>query len=220
MPVAPSPDPGDGPGVGLDAREAFRRRLGVSDEVLARLDAYRALLVDASAQFNLIGPSVLPSFWTRHVLDSAQLLALAPGALSWVDIGAGAGFPGLVLAILLRDRPGVRIDLIESVAKRSRFLEQVAVKLGLPVVVHHVRAESIRLSPEVVTARACAPLSRLLGYAAPHLRDGAIGLFLKGRDAETELTQARAQWRLDAELLPSLSDHSGRIVKVTRLARA
>lgn len=183
------------------------------------LIAYREMLEAWSQRFNLIGPSVLSSFWSRHVLDSAQLLAIAPNALRWVDIGAGAGFPGLVLAILLKDQPGARVHLIESVGKRCRFLEHAAEALALPATVHQARAESLAIAADIVTARACAPLDRLLGYAAPHLALSREGLFLKGRDVRTELTKARAHWRLDADLMPSVSDPEGRIVRVRNLKR-
>lgn len=217
MPAAAPPPDACG---GESEVEAFRAAVDVSCPAIADLQAYKALLAAWSERFNLIGPSVLPSFWTRHALDSAQLLQLAPTARVWTDLGSGAGFPGLILAILLRGRDAVRVNLVESIGKRCRFLEQVVVDLELPAVVHQARAEAISLPAEVVTARACAPLPRLLGYAAPHLQRGAIGLFLKGREVESELTEARAQWRLDAELLPSLSDSAGRILKVTRLERA
>lgn len=198
----------------------LRSALGASDRELADLEAYRDLLAEWSARFNLIGPSVLGEFWTRHALDSGQLARIAPDARTWIDIGSGAGFPGLVLAILMRERPGAHVHLVESLGKRCRFLEHAAAQLRLPVTVHQARAESLALKADVVTARACAPLARLLEFARPHLRHGATGLFLKGRDAESELTAARAQWRLRAELLPSLSDPAGRIVKVTKLERA
>ena len=217
MPAAVSPDQAAGPP--LDKWPIWRT-LGVDDDGFDGLDRYRALLEDWSVRFNLIGPSVLGEFWSRHALDSAQLAALAPGAKTWTDLGSGAGFPGLVLAIVLRRRPGARVHLVESMGKRCRFLEHVADALQLPVTVHQARAETLALGSEVVTARACAPLPKLLGFARPHLKGRAIGLFLKGREVESELTEARAQWRLDAELLPSLSDPAGRILKVTRLERA
>lgn len=203
-----------------DSPEALRAAFDVSHLAMADLEIYKALLTEWSSRFNLIGPSVLPNFWRRHVLDSAQLATLAPTALSWTDLGSGAGFPGLVLAILLKHRSGARVNLVESVAKRCRFLEQVIADLSLPAAVHQARAESLSLPAEVVTARACAPLPRLLGFAAPHLRSGAIGLFLKGRDVESELTEARRQWRFRVEQLPSLSDAGGRILKVEGLQRA
>ena len=192
-----------------------------SPTALADLGRYRRLLGEWNARMNLVGPSELAAFWTRHALDSAQLLRLEPDARIWLDIGAGAGFPGVVLAILLKGRPGVRVHLVESMAKRARFLAEVVGSLALPAVVHAVRAETLARPAglQVVTARACAPMPRLLGYALPHLKSGAKGLFLKGRGVEAELTDARQSWRFEAELLPSLSDPSGRVVRIERLAR-
>ena len=138
----------------------------------------------------------------------------------WADIGAGAGFPGVVLAILLKGRGGAQVHLIESLAKRCRFLETVVGELDLPAQVHNARAESLRLTGiDVVTARACAPMDKLLGYAQPLLRGKARGLFLKGKDVEAEIAEAAKRWRFEAAMIPSKSDPSGRIVSVARLAR-
>ncbi len=194
--------------------------IGASRAQLADLERFRALLEEWNEKMNLVGPSALAVFWGRHALDSAQLLRLAPEAAVWADLGAGAGFPGLVLAILLKGRPGARVELVESMAKRCRFLQAVIDTLELPAQVHNARAESLSLKVDIVTARACAPLPRLLEFAWPYLRKGATGLFLKGQDVEAELAEATISWDFEAELLPSLSDPSGRIVRVTRLRRA
>ncbi len=186
---------------------------------MADLDAFRALLADWNESMNLVGPSALAQFWTRHVYDSAQLLALAPEARVWADLGAGAGFPGLVLAILLKDKPGARVHLVESMAKRCRFLSEVKVQLGLPAQVHNARAEDLKIKVDVVTARACAPLVRLLGYAQSYLQGGAVGLFLKGQDVVSELTDATKYWTFEAELTASLSHPDGRILQVKGLKR-
>lgn len=203
-----------------DAAGALTSAVAVTGAQVEQLIAFRDLLAEASTQFNLIGPSVMSEFWRRHALDSAQLVGLAPSARLWTDLGSGAGFPGLIIAILLQGRPGVQVTLIESMGKRCRFLEHVRSSLGLPVTVRQERAEAVQLEADVVTARACAPLPRLLEFAHPHLTRGVVGLFLKGREVESELTAARAHWRLDTELLPSLSDPAGRVLKVNRLERA
>jgi len=201
-------------------RERFQQATGADRDAMARMDSYLSLLIDWNARMNLVGPSAVAEFWERHALDSAQLLAHAPEARIWADIGAGAGFPGLVLAILLKDRPGVTIHLIESMAKRCAFLRAVSVALDLPTQVHNARAESLNLSPvDVVTARACAPLPRLLEYARPLLRGKAIALFLKGKEAEAELAEARKTWRFTASLMPSVSGADGRVIRLERLAR-
>lgn len=194
---------------------------GADAGVMDDLERYRVRLEDASRYMNLVGPSALAEFWGRHAWDSAQLLPLMNGATTVADIGAGGGFPGVVLAILLKPHPGARVHLVESLGKRCRFLQEVVDGLQLPAVVHNARAEALEPAPkmEVVTARACAPLPRLLEFAQPFLQTGARGLFLKGRTAEAELAEARSAWRLKAELLPSRSDPSGRIVMVEEAAR-
>jgi 16S rRNA (guanine527-N7)-methyltransferase len=196
------------------------RDLGVGPEALADLEAFRIRLVAANEVMNLVGPKTLADFWGRHVLDSAQLLRLAPDALTWADLGAGAGFPGVVLAILLKGTPGANVLLVDSLAKRCRFLSEVVQALALPAEVVCGRAEDIQRKVEVVTARAIAPMPRLLGYARPWLARGALGLFLKGENVESELQEAGKSWTFNAELLPSISDPKGRIVRLRRLSRA
>jgi 16S rRNA (guanine527-N7)-methyltransferase len=197
----------------------FQAASGCSDTQLADLERFRALLADWNEKMNLVGPSAMEAFWPRHAWDSAQLLKLEPDAKVWADLGAGAGFPGLVLAILLKDTPGATVHLVESMAKRCRFLETIVGTLNLPAQVHNARAESLSLKVDVVTARACAPLVRLLGYAEPYLGRGATGLFLKGQDVVSELTGATKYWKFDCDLLPSLSSSEGQIVRVKGLSR-
>ena len=199
----------------------FARLTGASAEAVAEVERYRVMLAEAARHMNLVGPSALSEFWPRHAWDSAQLLPLMRGAVTVADIGAGAGFPGVILAILLRERPGARVHLVESLAKRCRFLQSVVDALELPATVHPARAEALSPLPsaEVVVARACAPLPRLLDFAAPFLRTGARGLFLKGRSAEAEHAEALKTWRLKGALVPSRSDPSGRIVVVEEAAR-
>ena len=205
--------------------EAFAAATGATPEAMADLHAFRDLLADWNTRMNLVGPSALDSFWLRHAYDSAQLLALAPAAKVWADLGAGAGFPGLVLAILLKHQPGARVHLVESMAKRCLFLRAVTTALDLPVEIQNARAETVRLAGvEVVTARACAPLERLLGFAWPLLgnkrADQAVGLFLKGENADRELTEARRVWDFHVESQSSRSDPAGRILRIERLRRA
>lgn len=202
----------------LDAA-GFQVLVGATPRQMADLEAFRALLADWNGRMNLVGPSALADFWRRHALDSAQLLKLAPQALSWADLGAGAGFPGVVLAILLKDRPGAHVELVESQAKRCRFLQAAVEALDLPAAVRHARAEDLSLKVDVVTARACAPLVRLLGYAWPYLRAGALGLFLKGQDVEVEMQAATKSWKFAADLIPSISHTGGRVLKVEGVSR-
>ncbi len=198
---------------------SFQAASGCSDQALADLESYRSYLADWNQRMNLIGPATLDIYWNRHAWDSAQLLRLAPDALTWADLGTGAGLPGIVLAILGKDRPGFHVHLVESMAKRCRFLTEVVTGLQLPATVHQSRAEDLSLAVDIVTARACAPLSRLLGYGRPYLRRGAVALFLKGQDVGAELEDAAKSWDFEADVLPSLSDVRGQIVRVRRLGR-
>jgi 16S rRNA (guanine527-N7)-methyltransferase len=198
---------------------AFQAATGASAPQMADLEAFRELLGEWNQRMNLVGPSALGEFWRRHVLDSAQLLGIAPDALTWADLGAGAGFPGIVLAILLKGRPGAHVHLVESMTKRCRFLQVVVDALDLPASVHNARAELLKLRVDVVTARACAPLVRLLGYAWPYLQAGATGLFLKGQDVVHELDEAAKSWRFEADLIPSVSYTDGRVVRLKKVSR-
>ncbi|MBI1197348.1 MAG: 16S rRNA (guanine(527)-N(7))-methyltransferase RsmG [Phenylobacterium sp.] len=199
---------------------SFAAVSGATPAQVADLDRFRVMLADWNERMNLVGPATLPDFWNRHAWDSAQLLKLAPDALTWADLGAGAGLPGLVLAILGKGRPGFHVHLVESMAKRCRFLSEAVAALDLPATVHNARAENLALSVDIVTARACAPLARLLGYARPYLKAGATGLFLKGQDVGAELQDASKSWDFEADTVPSASDERGRIVRVRKLRRA
>lgn len=200
-------------------RDEFRRLAGADDAAMRDLDGFLDRLIEMNAVMNLVGPDTLADFWGRHAWDSAQLLHVKRDALTWADLGAGAGFPGLVLAILLKGRPGAHVWLVESLGKRCRFLESMVDALALPATVVNGRAEDQRLKVDVVTARAVAPMERLLGYAQPYVAAGGQGLFLKGQRAEDELRDARKTWQVEAELLPSASDPRGRIVHVRSLRR-
>ena len=199
--------------------DGILQTIGATPQRLADVEAFAAMLGEANARMNLVGASTMDQFWSRHFLDSAQLLWFEPRAVAWADLGAGAGLPGIVLAILLKDRPGAKVHLVESVAKRCAFLARVVAVLGLPAQIHNERAEILALDVEVVTARACAPLSRLLGFAAPTMAGGARGLFLKGQEVDSEVAQARKVWEFAAAAHPSLSDSRGRVLAVTELAR-
>jgi len=193
----------------------------VSRETTDRLDRFVALLLDWQRRINLIAPSTEPVLWTRHIADSLQLLALAPDARVWADLGAGAGFPGLVVACALAGTQGARVHLVESNTKKAAFLSEVARTLGVPATVHATRiAEFVKKPPErieVVTARAVAPLADLLAAAYPLLIKGAVGLFPKGQAVEAELTEAAKCWSIQASLAPSRTDPKARIVVVRGL---
>jgi 16S rRNA (guanine527-N7)-methyltransferase len=197
----------------------FQALLSATPARMADLQTLIERLTAANAVMNLVGPDTIPDVWNRHIFDSAQLLDLAPDAATWADLGAGAGFPGLVLAILLKDRADSHVWLVDSLGKRCRFLQEIVDALSLRATVINGRAEEQRIKVDVVTARALAPMDRLLGYAQPYLQRGAQGLFLKGEKAEAELIEARKVWQFDSTLSVSRSDPRGRIVSVRSLRR-
>ena len=200
---------------------ALRAEIELSDRAISDLQQYREMLASASQQLNLVGPSAMQVFWRRHALDSVQLAGLAPTALLWTDVGSGAGLPGVVLAILGRDRPGMTVQLVESIQKRCRFLRHVVDALELSAEVIPGRIEDLpKLSTEVLTARAVAPLPRLLEHNEQLLRQGAVGLFHKGRRVEAEIEEALQTWRFHYALEPSLSDPEGRILRIWSVKRA
>jgi 16S rRNA (guanine527-N7)-methyltransferase len=215
--------------------EDFAAAFGVPQETLERLIVYEKLLRQWQKAVNLVAPSTLDSVWHRHFADSAQLVALAPpGVRSWIDLGTGGGFPGLVAAIVMaggptQSAPSPRFILIESDTRKCAFLREVArqtglSQAGLTVDILSRRAESASLSvneslPRVVSARALASLERLLGLAAPLSPSGTTLLLLKGREAEREVSQARQHWQFQVALRPSVTDQHGRIAVVTNLER-
>lgn len=198
----------------------YQALTGASPAQMADLQTFIDRLAEANAVMNLIGPDTLPDVWNRHVWDSAQLLEQAPGALTWADLGAGAGFPGVVLAIMLKSTAKSHVWLIDSLGKRCRFLQEVVDALSLRATVINGRAEENAVTVDVVTARAVAPMEKLLGYAQPYLQRGARGLFLKGEKAEAEVAEARRVWQFESDLSISRSDPRGRIVSVRSLRRA
>jgi 16S rRNA (guanine527-N7)-methyltransferase len=201
----------------------FTRAVPVSRETLEKLETYAALLGEWGRVQDLVAPSTLSDVWHRHIADSAQVLPLAPaGAVNWVELGSGAGFPGMVLAIMAADRPGFRMRLIESSNRKCSFLREVARRTAAPVDILCMRIEQLAtqrslLQAEVVTARALAPLGKLLDMARPLFADTTVALFLKGRDASKEIAEAQRQWRFQVETTPSRTDPEGRIVGIRQL---
>jgi len=190
----------------------------VSRETKERLDRFVALLLHWQMRINLIAPSTESILWTRHVADSLQLLPLAPGARIWADLGSGGGFPGVVLACALFEIPGAQVHLVESNAKKAAFLREAVRATDAPAIVHAARIEDfVENAPEtldVVTARALAPLPELLAMAYPLLKRGALGLFPKGQDVGSELTEAAKCWKIQYSLSQSRTDAKGQIVVV------
>jgi len=246
----------------------FAAAFEVSRETIARLQVYEALLRQWQRAINLVAPSTLDSIWHRHFADSAQIVALAPRApRAWVDLGSGAGFPGLVVAILFADprlpagvpsplvgeeegqgggdrKPSAmglpptpsprsagggaparalpRVTLVESDSRKCAFLREVARRTGITVEILSTRIEAATTqakldSPEVVSARALAPLDRLLGSAAPLFTPATVGVFLKGRDAEAEVETAAKAWTFAVEMVPSITETTGRVVVIRDL---
>jgi 16S rRNA (guanine527-N7)-methyltransferase len=195
----------------------------VSRETLERLDRFVECLLQWQTRIGLVGDSTVPQLWTRHIADSLQLLDLAPAARCWIDLGSGGGFPGIVLACALADRPQAMVHLVESNSKKAAFLREAVRVTGAPARVHAERIERFVVgfaqTADVVTARALAPLTKLLESSAVLLTTGAVGLFPKGRDVGAELTEASKCWRITADLVPSRTDAQGRIVVVRALAR-
>jgi 16S rRNA (guanine527-N7)-methyltransferase len=195
----------------------------VSRETLDRLDRFVAVLLEWQQRMNLIASSTEPKLWTRHIADSLQLLALAPQARIWVDLGSGAGFPGVVLACALADRTGARVHLVERSTKKAAFLREAAHATGAPAEVHAVGledfVENLAAPVDVVTARALAPLADLLTATYPLLKTGTLGLFPKGQDVDAELTAAAKCWSIRSSLAPSLTDPKAKIVRVTGIEK-
>jgi 16S rRNA (guanine527-N7)-methyltransferase len=204
-------------------REAALALVPVSRETLDRLDRFVATLLTWRQRINLIAPATIPKVWTRHVADSLQLLSLAPDARVWLDLGSGGGFPGLVIACALAETPGARVHLVESNGKKTAFLREAVRITGAPAIVHQARIEQtgtrIDEPIEIVTARAVAPLSDLLALAEPWLKKGAQALFPKGQDVGGELTKASKYWSIEAVLVPSKTDRTGRIVQIEQADR-
>lgn len=213
-------------GEGYDAA-AFAAETGVSRETLGRFETWRRILEETNAHTNLVGRSTLSEFWYRHALDSWQVYELGrdmrPGAARWADLGSGAGFPGFAIAygLMQAGAPGARVHLVESIAKKAAFLNAVALETGAPVNVLCDRAESLHPVPEVdiVTARAMAPLGRLLGYVQPFVDKGATALLPKGGRYKQELTEARKSWTFEVQVIPSRTSPDAAILKIEGLTR-
>jgi 16S rRNA (guanine527-N7)-methyltransferase len=197
--------------------QRFAELFPVSRETLARLEAYAELLTRWSARINLVGRDTLPDLWRRHILDSAQLYRFVPGsAQSLIDLGSGAGLPGLILAIL--GIPGA--ELVEADSRKAAFLREAARVTGAEVAIRSCRIQAMPPHPvDVITARACAPLDRLVDLAAPFLAPDTVCLFSKGERYNEELTLARKAWTMDASVEQSLSDRRGVVLRLQQVAR-
>lgn len=208
----------------IEGPEAFAKTFKVSRETIRALERYADGLVHWQRTTNLVATATLPLVWPRHFADSAQLLDLAPEARLWLDLGSGAGFPGLVIALLQAQQSEFRMHLVESNQKKCAFLAEIARATKTLVDIHAMRIEEFAenaqsLKPDVVSARALAPLPRLLALAEPFLQEGTRGLFLKGRETKTEIEAAQATWTFDLCLHRSQTANDAHIVEVTNLHR-
>jgi len=192
----------------------FAAATGVSRETLARLKAYADLLKDWNSRHNLVSARSLEDLWRRHFWDSAQLAPFVPlEARTLADLGSGAGFPGLVLGEMLRNR--VAVTLFEATAKKCAFLKAAAQRMQLTVTIKNERIEHAAPKAfDAVTARACAPLPMLLAYAQHFVGPNSVCLFLKGQNVGSELTEAHKSWKMKARQIPSLTDPSGVILEL------
>lgn len=200
-------------------RDTFEARFDVPRGTMALFDIYAALLIDWQSRMNLVGPSTLPHIWDRHFTDSAQLLPLSGIGRSWLDVGAGAGFPGLVIALL---DPQARLTLVESIAKKCRFLVEAVEKLGLAdrVTIEHRRIETLpRQKFDIITARALAALNQLFNWCLPYAGSGTHWILPKGMRVADELELAARGFMFDHRLVASLTDPDARIVIATGVQR-
>lgn len=194
----------------------------VSRETFVALQHLESEIRRWNDRINLVSTPSLSGFWERHIVDCAQLVPIKPDARRWLDLGSGGGLPGLVIAIMIRDKTGAQIDLVESNRKKSTFLTSFSGSMNLPVRVHARRIEEIVDSVgrvDIVTARALAPMRKLVGLSAQWLEDGSTGLFQKGRDYRQEIAQCADVWRFDLLEHKSMIGDGGVILEISNLAR-
>ena len=202
-------------------RQQFALAMQASPDLMDRFDRYAELLCHWQARINLVGPQTLGDIWRRHFLDSAQVWQYLPDrAETLIDIGSGAGFPGLVLALLLRERGGPQVTLVESDQRKAVFLREANRLTNAGVEVRDVRIETLKgFGADVVTARACAPLKRLFPWVSRVIDPAGTALLLKGAAWRDELTVAEKEWKMRMVEFPSITDASGVILKLEGLAK-
>lgn len=204
------------------SRRRFQTDFNVSRETMDALERYRLLLVKWSKQINLVGPSTVTHFWERHVLDCAQVFEIAgPEVRKIADFGSGAGLPGIILAALLADcTDEYEVTLVEVSGKRCGFLREAARTLNIKINIAQEKIESVAPFPvELVTARAFAPLDKLLDYAHEWAGKGARIVFLKGEDVQREIDQASTNWAFQSRINTSVTDSRGCVLEILDLKR-
>lgn len=195
----------------------------VSDATTSRLERHIALLRKWNPAVNLVSPASLEEAWTRHVLDSVQVFGLRGATCRhWVDLGSGAGFPGMVVACLAAElAPELRVTLVEADHRKAEFLRTVSRETGTPVTILDSRIETLPpQQADIVSARALAPLKTLCAYAERHLVSTGRAIFLKGARAEDEIRDARATWQFDVQSLPSMTEPAASVLVLTDVHRA
>ncbi|MEX0345680.1 MAG: 16S rRNA (guanine(527)-N(7))-methyltransferase RsmG [Rhizobiaceae bacterium] len=205
----------------LEKIDTLKRIAGdVSRETFEQLLYFEQQFLNWNHSINLASASSAEQVWARHILDSAQLVPIAPAARNWLDIGSGGGFPGAIVAILLRDQPDVSVHLVESNRKKAAFLTKIIGETGAPAIVHAKRIETVDgqlKNIEIVTARAVASLTDLLRMTKPWLGSGARALFQKGREYKAEIEESRVDWSFDLIIHDSRTDQDGAILEIFNL---
>ena len=213
------------PNDGVEGPALLQQVKNVSRETEQRLTVFHDLLVQWQARINLIAPSTLEHIWSRHIVDSVQVYEALDQADDIVDIGSGAGLPGMIIAILLADEGGGRVHLVESNGKKCAFLNAANRQLGLRDLGVDVTVVNDRIEkalpkierPQMITARALASLNDLLRLTAPYLQAGTIGVFPKGRDHQAEIAEAQRHWEFDHTLQPSQLADGSVLLKISSL---
>lgn len=204
-----------------DGSDAFD--YAVSPETIERLRLYETTLKRWQAAHNLIAPSTVPQIWSRHFADSWQLSALVPLSVRWVDMGSGAGFPGLVIALAMMEAGAAgAVELVEINPRRVAFLREMVRLLRAPARIHAIAIEEahqlLGLDVGVVTARAFTSLSNLCRLAKPFVDKGAVALLPKGQDVDAELTEATKYWNIQYQSFPSRTADNSAILRVDKLS--
>lgn len=201
-------------------RDQVAGKLGLSQQVIGKFDRYVALLEEEQAKMNLVGASTLPAVWTRHIWDSAQLYEhLSPSDKTVLDLGSGAGFPALVLAVMDTEKKRM-FHLVESDGKKCAFLKKVVKECGLQAEIHNERIEKMeKFGADVIMARALAPLDKLIKYAFPFFKKGTRCLFMKGAKAEEELTAALKKYQAHIEKIQSVTSNEGTILVLSEVRK-